>query len=108
IVEPAPRADLFARPIHPYTKALLSAVPVPDPEAEAKRRRIPIAGEIPSPTAVITGCPFRTRCPEAFDRCAVDTPKLLEHAPGRFAACHLPEKEGWSKASRTVSAGRTS
>jgi len=92
IVELAPRDALFARPIHPYTEALLSAVPVPDPVVEAERRRIPLQGEIPSPTAVITGCPFRTRCPKAFDRCAVETPLLKEHEPGRFAACHLPEE----------------
>ncbi len=93
IVELASRDDLFARPLHPYTEALLSAVPVPDPEVEARRRRIPIEGEIPSPTAEIVGCPFRSRCPKAFDRCAVEAPALLEHRPGRFAACHLPEQD---------------
>ena len=93
IVELASRDDLFARPLHPYTEALLSAVPVPDPVAEEKRRRIPIEGEIPSPTATIVGCPFRSRCPKAFDRCAVEAPDLLEHRPGRFAACHLPEED---------------
>jgi oligopeptide transport system ATP-binding protein len=91
IVELAPQADLFARPLHPYTEALLSAVPVPDPEVESKRHRIPIEGEIPSPTATIVGCPFRSRCAKAFDRCAVDAPRLVEHRPGRFAACHLAE-----------------
>jgi oligopeptide/dipeptide ABC transporter ATP-binding protein len=94
IVETAPRDELFARPLHPYTEALLSAVPVPDPEAETRRRRIPLEGEIPSPTAVITGCPFRTRCPKAFDRCAIETPLLKEREPGRRAACHLPEEAG--------------
>jgi oligopeptide/dipeptide ABC transporter ATP-binding protein len=94
IVELASSTDLFARPLHPYTEALLSAVPVPDPEVEARRRRIPIAGEIPSPSSVIVGCPFRSRCPKAFDRCAVEAPLLLEHFPGRFAACHLPERDG--------------
>jgi oligopeptide transport system ATP-binding protein len=94
IVELAPREDVFTRPLHPYTEALLSAVPVPDPEVEAKRQRIPIEGEIPSPTATIVGCPFRSRCPKAFDRCAVDDPALKEHAPGRWAACHLPERDG--------------
>jgi oligopeptide transport system ATP-binding protein len=94
IVEEAPRDDLFERPIHPYTRALLSAVPVPDPEVEAGRRRLPLTGEIPSPLAQIEGCPFRTRCPHAFDRCAVETPLLLEHRPRRFAACHLPEEPG--------------
>jgi oligopeptide/dipeptide ABC transporter ATP-binding protein len=93
IVELAARDDLFARPLHPYTEALLSAVPVPDPVAEEKRRRIPIEGEIPSPTAEIVGCPFRSRCPKAFDRCAVEAPALLEHRPGRFARCHLPEED---------------
>ena len=93
IVELASRENLFARPLHPYTEALLSAVPVPDPEVEAQRRRIPIEGEIPSPTATIVGCPFRSRCPKAFDRCAVDDPQLKEHRPGQFAACHLPERQ---------------
>jgi oligopeptide/dipeptide ABC transporter ATP-binding protein len=92
IVEVASRDALFERPIHPYTRALLSAVPVPDPEVEARRRRIPLPGEIPSPLARIEGCPFRTRCPEAFDRCVVEAPLLEEHRPGHFAACHLPER----------------
>jgi oligopeptide transport system ATP-binding protein len=94
VVEEAPRDDLFERPIHPYTRALLSAVPVPDPEVEARRRRIALTGEIPSPLARIEGCPFRTRCPHAFDRCVLETPLLLEHRPGRHAACHLPEEPG--------------
>jgi oligopeptide transport system ATP-binding protein len=92
IVELATSAELFARPTHPYTEALLSAVPVPDPEVEALRRRIPISGEIPSPSATIVGCPFRSRCPKAFDRCEAEAPLLLEHAPGHWAACHLPER----------------
>jgi oligopeptide transport system ATP-binding protein len=89
IVELARRDELFDHPIHPYTQALLSAVPIPDPVAEAKRRRIPLEGEIPSPTARIEGCAFRSRCPLAFDRCATETPRLAERTPGRFAACHL-------------------
>jgi oligopeptide/dipeptide ABC transporter ATP-binding protein len=92
IVELATRDALFAEPLHPYTEALLSAVPVPDPEVEATRRRIPLTGEIPSATSVIEGCPFRSRCPKAFDRCAVEAPLLKEHRPGHFAACHLPEE----------------
>jgi oligopeptide transport system ATP-binding protein len=91
IVELATRDALFASPIHPYAEALLSAVPVPDPEIEAQRHRIPIEGEIPSPAARIVGCPFRSRCPKAFDRCAVEAPALKEHRPGHWAACHLPE-----------------
>jgi len=103
IVEIAPRDDLFARPVHPYTKALLSAVPVPDPDAEARRRRIPIEGEIPSPTARIEGCAFRSRCPLAFDRCAVETPVLTERSSGRLAACHLDDH--LDEPSRPVPAG---
>jgi oligopeptide/dipeptide ABC transporter ATP-binding protein len=91
IVETCARDDLFAGPLHPYAEALLSAVPVPDPEVEARRRRIPIEGEIPSPTTVPVGCPFRSRCPAAFDRCATEAPRLKEHRPGRWAACHRPE-----------------
>ena len=59
---------------------------------EATRKRIPLPGEIPSATAKIEGCPFRSRCPKAFERCAVEAPLLKEHRPGRFAACHLPEE----------------
>jgi oligopeptide transport system ATP-binding protein len=89
IVEVADRAAIYGRPLHPYTQALLSAVPVPDPEVEARRRRIRLEGELPGPTAEILGCPFRTRCPRAFDRCAVEEPLLVEHEPGHFSACHL-------------------
>ena len=91
IVELAGRDDLFRHPVHPYTQALLSAVPIPDPVAEASRRRIPVEGEIPSPTALITGCAFRSRCPKAIERCATEAPRLTERVPGRFAACHLDE-----------------
>jgi oligopeptide transport system ATP-binding protein len=91
IVELCARDDLFAGPLHPYAEALLSAVPVPDPEVEARRRRIPIEGEIPSATSVIVGCPFRSRCPKAFERCVTEAPLLKEHRLGRWAACHLPE-----------------
>ena len=91
IVEIAPSERLFAQPLHPYTEALLSAVPVPDPEVEAKRTRIPLDGEIPSPAATIVGCPFRSRCRKAFDRCAVEAPALLEHLPGHWAACFLAD-----------------
>jgi oligopeptide/dipeptide ABC transporter ATP-binding protein len=97
IVELAPKADLYARPIHPYTEALMSAIPVPDPVVEATRKRIPLPGEIPSATAEIEGCPFRSRCPKAFDRCVVETPLLKEHRPGHWAACHLPEEPGGSR-----------
>jgi oligopeptide transport system ATP-binding protein len=89
IVEIAPSESLYATPLHPYTEALLSAVPIPDPEVERKRERIVLSGDIPSPTKQITGCAFRARCPKAFDRCAVESPLLKEYAPGHQAACFL-------------------
>jgi len=87
VVEQAPKRTLFADPLHPYTQALLAAVPVPDPRAAAPP--VPLAGEIPSPLDPPSGCHFRTRCPVAFPRCAVETPPLREVAPGHRVACHL-------------------
>ena len=92
IVEIAERNELYANPQHPYTQALLSAVPVPDPTVEATRERIRLTGELPSPTAEITGCPFRTRCAQAMDRCAVESPVLTEHSAGHAVSCHLLEE----------------
>ncbi len=92
IVELADRDTIYATPMHPYTEALLSAVPVPDPVVERKRERIRLEGELPSPTEHIVGCPFRSRCPKAYDRCKDDAPELIEHKPGQWAACHLPEE----------------
>jgi oligopeptide/dipeptide ABC transporter ATP-binding protein len=91
IVETAPADRLYKEPLHPYTRALLSAVPIPDPDAAARKKRIVLTGDVPSPDQDITGCPFRTRCPEAFDRCAVETPLLKDHRPGHGAACFLHE-----------------
>jgi oligopeptide/dipeptide ABC transporter ATP-binding protein len=89
IVELADKAALFARPQHPYTEALLSAVPVPDPEAA--KRRIILKGDVPSPINPPAGCRFHTRCPYAFDRCAAEEPAMREVAPGHHVACHLRE-----------------
>ncbi|HEX5320622.1 MAG TPA: dipeptide ABC transporter ATP-binding protein [Stellaceae bacterium] len=89
VVELAPKKALFRQPMHPYTEALLSAVPVPEPGAEKKR--IILKGDVPSPIDPPSGCRFHTRCPYAFDRCTAEEPKMLEVAPGHFAACHLRE-----------------
>jgi peptide/nickel transport system ATP-binding protein len=87
IVEIADKAALFARPQHPYTEALLSAVPVPDPEAA--RKRIILKGDAPSPINPPSGCRFHTRCPYAVSRCSTDEPEMREVFPGHHVACHL-------------------
>jgi oligopeptide/dipeptide ABC transporter ATP-binding protein len=89
IVELADTASLFTRPQHPYTVALLSAVPVPDPRIA--RKRIILSGDVPSPVNPPPGCRFHTRCPLAEARCRVEVPVMKEVAPGHFAACHLRE-----------------
>ena len=91
VVELAPTAELYASPKHPYTQALLAAVPVPDPVLERARVYTPLRGEPPSPANPPSGCPFHTRCPRAVERCRSEPPALREVAPGRLAACHLAE-----------------
>jgi len=89
IVELAPTQALFTRPRHPYSEALLSAVPKPTPRA--KKTRIVLKGDLPSPASPPAGCRFHTRCPYAFDRCRIEEPAFEEKAPGHWAACHLQE-----------------
>ncbi len=88
LVELAPSSDIFSQPLHPYTSALLSAIPSPDPDAEATRQRAKLEGEVPSPIDPPSGCKFRTRCPHAREICAKAQPALIEVAPGHFTACH--------------------
>ncbi len=94
IVEVADRDELYQNPLHPYTQALLSAIPIPDPAIEKRRKRIVLTGDIPSPVNPPSGCRFHTRCPVAFDRCVVEEPALREYAPGHVAACHWVEEHG--------------
>ncbi|GFN31320.1 ABC transporter ATP-binding protein [Paenibacillus curdlanolyticus] len=88
VVELADSDELYANPAHPYTQALLSAIPIPDPDVESERERITLKGELPSPINPPSGCPFRTRYPLATEKCAKDMPALAEVKQGHFAACH--------------------
>lgn len=89
VVELADRDQIYRHPAHPYTQALISAVPVPDPKVERTRKRILLTGDVPSPVHPPSGCPFHTRCPLREPRCTQEVPILREIQPGHWSACHL-------------------
>ena len=93
IMEIAPKRSLYADPLSPYTQALLSAIPVADPEIEEKREVTTVQGEVPSILKRPSGCPFHNRCPQCTERCKQETPQLHEAFPGHFVACHLYGQE---------------
>ena len=91
LVEYGSTEDIFSNPLHPYTEALFSAIPVPDPNA--KMNRIVLEGSIPSPANPPSGCKFHTRCARCTERCKHEVPKQVEVEPGHFVVCHLYDKE---------------
>jgi oligopeptide/dipeptide ABC transporter ATP-binding protein len=88
IVETAPSDLLYTNHRHPYTEALLSAIPIADPEVEAKRERILLSGDVPNPVGIGNECAFAKRCPYATEQCRCEKPQLKEIEPGHFVACH--------------------
>ena len=88
MVEMADAHEIYNHPLHPYSKALMSAVPVPDPRIARANQRIALEGDIPSPLNAPSGCPFRTRCPYATEECALEMPEFKEASKGHFVACH--------------------
>jgi oligopeptide/dipeptide ABC transporter ATP-binding protein len=105
IIEIADRDRLYANPLHPYTQALLSAIPIPDPDIERRRKRIILTGDIPSPVNPPSGCRFHTRCPIAFERCSVEVPAFNLYEDGHRAACHWVEEHGGKAPDLTHGAG---
>jgi oligopeptide transport system ATP-binding protein len=89
MAELAPSLELYANPLHPYTQALLSAIPIPDPDVERARRRVVLQGDVPSPVNPAPGCRFKSRCPQAMEICGHEEPKFKEAASGHYVACHL-------------------
>jgi oligopeptide transport system ATP-binding protein len=94
IVELTDRNEIYLHPVHPYTQALMSAVPVPDPDLAASRKRIILEGDIPSPVNPPVGCNFNTRCPFAKQVCFESEPEFREVCSGHWAACHFAEELG--------------
>ena len=92
LVELADAKEIYDHPLHPYSKSLMSAVPVPDPKVARANQRVVLSGDIPSPLNAPSGCPFRTRCPYACDACAESMPELKELSSGHFVACHRAEE----------------